>query len=505
MMVLIQKMIMDFCKMFRILSFLLLPFLVSCSVSKNYNPNKKYSRATLQQDYTLLRTVLEKKHPSLYWYTPKDSMDMYFDRGYGSIADSMTELQFGWTVLAPLTSAIRCGHTSFAMSKDWNRFIKDKRIPSFPYHVKVWNDTMMVMANLNRKDTTIKRGDFITAINGIKSAEMINTMFNYMSADGYAENVNYIRLSSSFPYFHRNIYGLYQHYFVQYSDSSGNQKSALIPFFAPSPDRVKKERKAEKLMERKITHEEKQENIRSLKFDSASALMTINRFTSGHLGSFIRRSFREIRKNKTDNLVIDLRTNSGGQIDKAALLARYLTKTSFKVADSAYSKSKNFAPFSRNISNSLENNLGLTVLTKKRPNGKYHFGFWERHTFKPKKKNHYNGNVYVLINGLTFSASTLFCNIVQGQDNIVLAGEETGGGWYGNSGILIPSITLPNTKLRVGLPFFRIVQYRHIEEKGIGVIPDEYIGPNWRDILKGRDTKLEAVRKMIANGNVINH
>ena len=504
-MVLNQKMKMDICKMFRILSFFLLPVLVSCSVSKNYNPNKKYPREKLQQDYTLLRNILEEKHPSLYWYTPKDSMDLYFDRGYESIADSMTELQFGWTVLAPLTSAIRCGHTGFSMSKDWDKFIRYRRIPSFPLHVKVWNDTMMVMANLNRKDTTIKKGDFITAINGIQSAEMINTMFHYLPADGYANNVNYIRLSSSFPYFHRNIYGLYQHYFVQYSDSSGNQKSALIPYFAPSSDSVKKIKREEKLIERKITRREKQENIRSVEYDSTTALMTINRFTTGNLGSFIRRSFRDMRKNKTENLVIDLRANGGGKIDKSVLLARYLSKSSFKVADTTYSISKNFNPFSRNISNTLENNLGLTILTKEKSDGKYHFGFWERHAFKPKKQNHYNGNVYVLINGLTFSASTLFCNIVQGQDNILLAGEETGGGWYGNSGIMIPTITLPKTKLRVRLPFFRIVQYRHIEEMGIGIIPDVYIGPNWRDILKGKDTKLEAVKKMITGDKGTNH
>ena len=496
-MVLNQKMKTDLYRMFRILSLFLLPFLISCSVSKNYNPNRKYSREDLQKDYSLLRNILEKKHPSLYWYTPKDSMDLYFERGYESIADSMTELQFGWTILAPLTSAIRCGHTGFSMSKDWNKFIRYRRIPSFPLHVKVWNDTMMVMANLNRKDTTIKKGDFITAINGIKSAEMINTMFHYMPADGYAENVNYIRLSSSFPYFHRNIYGLYQHYFVQYSDSSGNQKSALIPYFAPSPDSVQKAKREEKFLERRIPRLEKQEAIRSVKFDSTTALMTVNRFTNGNLGSFIRHSFREIRKNKTENLIIDLRTNGGGKIDKAALLARYLSDRGFKIADTAYSKSKNFVPFNRNISNTLENNLGLTVLTKKSSDGKYHFGFWERHTFKPKKKNHYSGNVYVLINGLTFSASTLFCNLVQGQDNIILAGEETGGGWYGNSGILIPNITLPKTKLKIRLPFFRLVQYQHIEEKGTGVIPDVYIGPNWRDILQGRDTKLEAVKKMI--------
>src|SRR5258705_13929802 len=72
---------------------LIVTFLFSCSASRNYNPNRKYPKEELQQDYTLLRNILEKKHPSLYWYTPKDSMDYFFDEGYKAIADSMTELQ----------------------------------------------------------------------------------------------------------------------------------------------------------------------------------------------------------------------------------------------------------------------------------------------------------------------------------------------------------------------------------------------------------------------------
>jgi C-terminal processing protease CtpA/Prc len=103
----------------------------------------------------------------------------------------------------------------------------------------------------------------------------------------------------------------------------------------------------------------------------------------------------------------------------------------------------------------------------------------------------------VLINGLTFSASSLFCNAVKGQKNITLVGEETGGGWYGNSGIMIPSITLPITRLRVRLPFFRIVQYQHIAEKGTGVMPDIYIKPVYKDVVDGVDTKLEWVKEII--------
>src|SRR5688572_15026096 len=213
---------------------------VSCSVSKNYSADKKYPREKLQEDYTLLRNILEKKHPSLYWYTSRDSMDYYFDEGYRSIADSMTELQFGWKILAPLTNKIHCGHTSFIMSKGWGKFIRNKRIPSFPLFVKVWSDTMVVTGNITRKDSILKRGTLITAINVMKNKEMINKMFGYMAQDGYEDNINYIRLSSSFPFFHRNVFGIFKNYSVEYIDSLGRQRKTIVPVYGIAEDTLDK-------------------------------------------------------------------------------------------------------------------------------------------------------------------------------------------------------------------------------------------------------------------------
>ena len=473
-----------------------LPLFFSCSVSKNYNPDKKYSKEALQQDYTLLRNILQKKHPTLYWYTSKDSMDYYFDRGYKSITDSMTELQFGWQILAPLTANIHCGHTSFSMSKGWEHFIKNKTIPSFPLFLKVWKDTMMVIGNLNHKNRLIQNGSFISSINGMKNADLVNYMFHFLVEDGYSENVNYIRLSVDFPYFHRNIFGLYKKYQVDYTDSNGIEKKTLIPYYAPEADTVKKQKK-EKIYQRKRTKQERLQDVRSLEYDSLFALMTVNSFSKGHLKIFFRRSFREMRKNKTKNLVIDIRANGGGDIIKSVFLTKYLRDKSFKVADTAYAISNTLKPYTKHISGGFFNNIGLFFVTHKEKDGKYHFGYWERHRFYPKRKNHFDGNIFVLTNGFTFSASSLFCNAVKGQKNIKLVGEETGGGWYGNSGIMIPNITLSNTKLRVRLPFFKLIQYDHIPVKGTGVIPDVYVGPKWRDILKGKDSKIDKVKEMI--------
>ena len=89
--------------------FISIIFCCSCASSyKTYQADKMFSREALQQDYTLLRNILEQKHPAIYWYTPKQQMDFYFDSLYNNIADSMTELQFGWQVIAPLTQKIHC-------------------------------------------------------------------------------------------------------------------------------------------------------------------------------------------------------------------------------------------------------------------------------------------------------------------------------------------------------------------------------------------------------------
>ena len=489
---------------FYFVSVIILISVTSCStLSKNYNPNKKFSRAELQQDYSLLRNILEKKHPALYWYTPQDSMNFYFDSLYQSIPDSMTELQFGWRIIAPLTQKIHCGHTSFGMSKQWGKFIKDKRVPSFPLFLKIWGDTMVVTGNLNRKDSVIKRGMLITSINGVPNNKVIQRIFQYLPLDGYAENVNYVRISANFPYFHRNVFGLYKNYWVKYIDSTGKERQTTIPMFTPPQDSGKKLKppKVEKISKQERRKEQREE-ARSLEIDTAThtATMSLNTFSKGdgrQLRIFIKKSFKKLRKQNVQNLILDLRSNGGGDIGMYVLLTKFIRNSKFKVADTSYAVAKSLRPYTGDIRQGLLYNFGMLFLTKKRKDGLYHFGYWERHFFKPKGKNHFDGKVFVLTNGPTFSASTLFCNAVKGQPNVKLVGEETGGGWHGNSGIMIPDIILPITKLRVRLPLFKLVQYNHVPKDGKGITPDIFVPPTAEGVRKGIDRKMELVKEMI--------
>ena len=475
-------------------------FFCSCAVSKkNYDPAKKFSQETLQKDFTLLRNILEDKHPSLYWYTDKGKMDAYFEKFYAEIKDSMTEQQFAWHVLSPLIQKIHCGHTSVSMSRAYGKWIRGKAIPAFPLYMKIWNDTMAVTANLNyKKDSIFKRGTLVTAVNGIPNKLLIKYMMEFLPEDGYAENVNYIRLSANFPYFHRNIFGLGKTYNISYLDSGGTARTTSVPLFIPAKDSLRKDSIIRKEKKR-LPIEKRVLQYRSLVIDSSRtfATMTVNTFAEGHLRSFFRRSFKALKKEKIPNLILDVRSNGGGRVGMSTLLTKYISRKRFKIADTLSTTERGLGPYAKYIRGGFLNNIEMFFISRKKSDGKYHVRRLEDHLYN-LKSNRFAGKVYVLINGPSFSATSLFCNAVKGQDGITLAGEETGGGWYGNNGIMIPDIILPRTSLRVRLPLFRLVQYHHPTVKGTGIPPDLYIVTSYDALLKGYDKKTAVVKKMIA-------
>ncbi len=490
-------------KTFLFPALLALFFCSSCS-DKLYSPVKKYSPEELRQDFDLMRNVMQDYHPSIYWYTPKDSMDKIFDHYRNAIRDSMNEQQFGFSILAPVTTSLRCGHTSFNYSKKYNKVMQGIRLPQFPLFLKIWGDTMLVTGNLNRKDTILKRGVQVNSIDGKTAADLTRIMFKYLPTDGYSDNLNYLRLSSAFPYYHRNIFGLRKTYTVGYTDSSRTGYTS-VPLYDPYADTVKRKKpEGPKPKKDKITRKERMEDARSFNIDTAhnAGIMSVNTFDDGYgLHKFYRRTFKTLRKNNINSLVVDLRNNGGGKVNHFTNLARYMHKTPFKVADTAFALHKGFGKYRKYFKGNFINGIAISLFTTRRKDGLYHFNYWENHRFKPKKKNFYAGNIYMIINGPTFSAATLFAHAMKGQDNVLLVGEEAGGGNYGNNGLIIPNIVLPNTEMRVRMPLFRVVQHNPGPKDGRGVTPDIYIPPTSTAVRNLQDRKLQVTLDMIKKSN----
>jgi len=476
--------------------------LFSCSVSNHgYTPGKKYGLTSLQKDYALFRNILEESHPSLYWFTSKDSMNYYFDNGYSQLKDSMTEPEFR-KILAFVASKIKCGHTSVKSSRQFANYIDTLPQKIFPLSVKVWPDSVAVVANINRRDSALRRGTLIKSINGIPIQQLTDTFFQYMVTDGNALTGKYQSLSNrgSYGSLYRTVFGLKDSLSISYLDSVGDEKETSLLLFDPSKDTSFRNFSAG------ITRATRDEvrttillNTRHLQIDTtlSSAYMMVNTFARGNkLRRFFKECFTELEERKIKHLVIDVRSNGGGDASLSTLLTKYLIDHKFKLADSLYAV-KRSSEYGKYVEKNFVYWTAMQFITKKKKDGKYHFGYFERHYFHPKKNRHYDGNIYILTGGNSFSATTLFASALKGQSNVLLIGEETGGGAYGNTAWMIPDVTLPNTKVRFRLPKFRLVMDKDAVHAGRGVMPDIEVAPTIETIRLGIDPKIEKVRQMI--------
>lgn len=484
----------------------LLVVITGCGVAKSsFSPYKKYSPEVLQKDYAIYRQTLEEAHPGLYWYTSKDSMNYYFDKGFQQLNDSLTEPEFR-KILSYVTAKINCGHTSIRPSKTFAKYQDTVRLGRvFPLSLKLWQDTAVVAANLNRRDSILKRGTIITAINGLPMDKIVDTLFSYIGTDGYNRTNKYQVLSNRgyFGSLYSTLFGYPPAYSINFIDSMGRAGTTLLrPFFPGSDTMARAQAVPVRRLPQPSRKERKQmrrNSVRLLKLDTTShvAMMDLNSFGRGYgLKSFFRRSFRAIKKNKIEHLIIDVRGNGGGSVTNSTLITRFLSDHPFKVADSLYAIRKR-KTYSRYIQNDFFNRLFLTLFAPKRKDGKYHFKYYERHLFKPRKKNHFDGKTYILTGGNSFSATTLFASAIMKQDNVTLIGEETGGGAYGNSAWLIPDMTLPGTKVRFRLPLFRLVIDKNVPKDGRGVQPEIPSFPTVDAVRKGIDYKLVKTMELI--------
>jgi hypothetical protein len=468
-----------------------------------YSPESTYPAEVLLKDFRLMRHILEADHPSLNWYTSADSIRYYFDDAEASIKGPMTEGAFRNLVAATLAH-IRCGHTGVRSSRKNDWYEATHPAPQFPFQVKILPKTndpeLALVFSPYVKDTTFKPGDVLTEINGHPAAALIDSMRSFLSVDGVSYNFAYQRISADFPQWYQNIYGKDSVYAV------GVQRPGVLPFVSTvkAYDLQKDTSLAEalKIWEMgapyRFSKNEELERMRYLRIDSSGklAVLTIRSFADGVKKNFIRRSFRILRKEKVPNLVIDLRMNTGGVISTAVCLARYLKPDNFIFTDSVYTLTRHIS-YKHYLDNSFLYQLGMTFLTHKEADGRYHFRYFDRTTYHPYKKSHYHGNVYILTGGFTFSAASIFTANMKRTPGVTIVGEETGGGFYGNDGVFITEATLPGTGLRVSLPLFRMI-INHLSPKdGHGVKPDVEVIPTTADIREAVDPKMRKVLEMI--------
>ncbi len=505
------------------LIFLCLSFHLSCTSIKEMNyivTEKKHDPTQLIQDMDYAYMLLTKGHPGVYWYITKDKLAYKFDSLKKTITAPLTTKEF-YKKMAPFIAEVKCGHTRLILvTKKLNKHEKDsiaklgKPINQFSYKVI---DNKLYVNSSNKKLTAIKKGNEILAINDIPSREIINNLTKNYASDGYNQTFKSAVLNRAFVSWYTNIYDNKDtlNFKIKRPDSIFNLKltttkkevkndsikvkKAVIKLSKDSL-LAKKALTKEKLKVRYKGSDELKKPMLDLKFlekDSSIAYLKVKSFSFpyANFDKFFRESFASLKAGSTKDLILDLRDNGGGSLTACRNLFAYLVDKDF-VYLTQTEVDKRFNPYahSKGFFNALKIvpfQIVNTILLQK-DNDKYKLNYKGMKPLHPKQ-NHFDGKVYVLINGYSFSASALISANLKQINRATFVGQETGGAYNGCVAGSIPILNFPNSKLKLRMGLYPVVPNAHSDIVGRGIFPDFEVKPTIEDIISGKDKELEWV------------
>ena len=273
--------------------------------------------------------------------------------------------------------------------------------------------------------------------------------------------------------------------------------------------RLRKKKKEDKEKVKKGYSEFTKQYTRDYKFmkDSSVGYLKIRGFMGGPYEGLYDEFFEELDSAGTETLIIDLRDNLGGRLAEIHYLMKYLAKEKFTSIQPM--ESKTATPRTNALWSS--NNGPLLILiksiftpfmygyeraTSKKKNGIYYHNMGSTKPGEPFENN-FKGNIYVIVNGNSFSASSILSTNLQGSERATIVGEETGGTYNGTVAGMFKPVKLPNTKIMMQFGLGMIRAPYTEDPDGFGVIPDYTILPTIDHRKKGIDTELEWILKKV--------
>lgn len=462
-----------------------------CPAQSKNIPIKKFSPTEIREDAKVYKEAILAMHPVIGYYQSREFYDSLYQNFINSINDSLTEKALRLK-LKLLTNELHCGHSEVLYSKLTMAQLSKQRLNFSPYlFLPIKNKLYLLGAMLDKPDTSFHKGCEIIRINGHKVDSLINIIRPLITTDGYSQTAKDHYIQLGFNTYFPSLIGRPDTFIVLFKDGFIEKE---IRYAA---------RKFKNLPQ--LPLREKQDSLykhvrrssiywRYIDASKHTVLMRIDAFSHSAYRRAYRKIFRDARKKKVENLVIDLRNNGGGSLGNTYTLLSYLVDT--VVTQSLKTRVKNY-PLSQHTKGNKWFRFTRFVFSK--IGTKITRGDTDVYVYRiiPRTKNKYAGKVFVMTNGGTFSAAALTTAYLKKRKNVLIIGEETGGAAEGCNAGISAYYTLPNSQLRVVVPAFRIVHDVSPEKTGAGVQPDVPIVYTFKDLQLRRDLEWDYLKQLL--------
>jgi hypothetical protein len=490
-----------------------------------YDAGRLFSIGSLREDFTTLRNVLQEAHIGLYRYVSKETMDSLMDAQFNKIDHPMTEIDF-YKIVNPVMCAIRDEHTFALPSAEyWNNEIgqtvytgntSSSKAKLFPFFIKVIDNRLFIDNNLS-SDPSIPDGTEILSVNGKQSAILIKSLLPTLPTNGFIETFRSRNLEQF------SLQQTYNRFIVHYAIFIGRPDTFNIVIQKPGTTQVERttlpalpskdiynhywrrysavndvKKRIENPVEFKLLTP-KTAYLRLSDFHEAPW----RKYNLSHSTEY-RNDFNYIKMKGIEAFIIDLRGNEGGNLGMGVELLQYIFTGPFRIYDYHECKNYRFPAFKKYMRypEAMER-LPDSVFVRTNENTfrsdpQVKTESWSR-PMQPIP-DPYRNKLYVLINGATGSAASMFATIVRvNRKDAIFIGEESGGDIEGPVSGEGMDIMLPNTRIRADIPFIRRVVnlngYTH--KKGRGIIPDHVIATSIHDFVNKEDTQLRYTLDLI--------
>lgn len=459
------------------------------------------SEKNMKADLSLLFGAFKDIHPAYGLYTPNDSMIGMYNSIAGSLKQPMSEDEF-IAAIYPLVSALKCGHTQLKHAAGYKPYTGDKAF-QLPFKVLVQDNKAWVTMHQTK---ALNTGDELLFVNDVPVADIIKHGSDLYAMDGNNHTFKELFLSEydGFEDACNRYYRWAPPYNIRIRTKDGSIKAVTIDTVSSKTPQAEPMKEIDNY---ETWAASGKTGYLPLRYLPGSSVACFEVHTYQYEDTTIyQQAFREIREKGIKNLIIDLRHNTGGDIRIAAKLLTYLADAPFQMVGDVWARVPDPTKttferyFDHDISGSFSQSFKPLGIEK---DGHYQVGFQPVFGDLTGRTNinaddHYTGNLFVLIDGATFSSGAhTAAAIKQNCRKAVFIGRETGGGSEGCSGGTVQHLTLPNTGIQVDFPLLRLVSVLKHPAKGQGILPDKPVRYTPADVVTHNDPDLKEAISMI--------